>query len=163
MALTSKIREQPHRLNLSQYLGLVRASFTICIQNRLPVFIEPSIVNKFAEILRISCKKHFCLNWAYVFMPDHVHIVIEGREERSNLWKTIVLFKQRTGYWFLKNMPKIHWQKDFYDHIYRNENELINNILYIANNPVRKNLVMHWQDYTFTGSLDNDLSTIICG
>ncbi|SRR3989339_1299317 len=134
-----KIREKHHRLSLSHYLGLIRASFTICIRHRTPVFIEPNIVNQFTEILHISCKTYFCSNWVYVFMPDHVHLAIEGTRECSNLWKAMVLFKQKTGYWFSKNMSKIHWQKDFYDHVHRNENELINHILYITNNPVRKN------------------------
>lgn len=155
------IIEKKHRLALPNYCGLIRASFSIWIKNRIPVFTDNVIVSSFVEILRTAREKYICENWAYVFMPDHVHIVLEGTHDQSNLWKTIVLFKQKSGYWFTKNMPSIKWQKDFYDHIHRIESELINHILYLANNPVRKNLVEHWKQYPFTGSLDNDLTAII--
>jgi len=133
----------------------------IGVKDHFPVFVDSNVVDVFVDILRATTKKYSCVNWAYVFMPDHVHIVIEGVKERSNLWKTIVLFKQKTGYWFAKNLPKIQWQKDFYDRIHRSDDELLNHILYVVNNPVRKGIVKHWREYKFTGSLDNDLSVIV--
>lgn len=156
-----KAIEHRHRLNLSNYKGLVRASFTLCIKEKKKVFIQNNIVNCFVKILNETRKKYACTNWAYVFMPDHIHIVLEGECTSANLWKTITLFKQKTGYWFLKNMPWVKWQKDFYDQIHKTESELIYHILYVANNPVRKNLVAKWQDYPYLGSLDSDLHAII--
>jgi putative transposase len=156
-----KPTEKPHRLEISNYYGLKRCSFTMCIKNRTPVFSNHEIVNLFLDFLREATAKYRCINWIYVFMPDHVHILLEGCTDYTNLWKAINFFKQKTGYWFAKNMPQIKWQKSFYDHVHRTEKELINHILYIANNPVRKNLVKHWEQYPFTGSLDNALQDII--
>lgn len=144
-----------------QYRKNLRASFTICVNNRAKIFVDPKLVFNFIKILQYSCKKFFCDNWAYVFMPDHVHIVLEGTRIDSDCQKAIILFKQKTGYWFAKNMPTIQWQKSFYDHIHRSEHELINHILYVVNNPVRKFLVDKWNEYPFTGSLDNDLNVIV--
>jgi putative transposase len=159
--MPKKIIEHDHRLKLVDYTGQVRASFTLCIKNRIPVFVNANIVNPFIDMLAAARKQHHCANWAYVFMPDHVHIVLEGTSENASLWKTIVLFKQKSGYWFLKYLPNVSWQKDFYDHIHRTKDELLNHILYVANNPVRKNLVDHWRKYPFVGSLDNELEAII--
>lgn len=42
------------------------------------------------------------------------------------------------------------WQVESYDHYVRNEKERDNIIRYIANNPVKANLVNFWQDFSFT-------------
>ena len=157
------VTEKKHRLPLRNYCGTVRISFTICINDHFPVFVDSKIVDLFVSILSATTKKHSCVNWAYIFMPDHVHIVLEGTKECSNLWKAVVLFKQKTGYWFSKNLPRVQWQKDFYDRIHRHEDELLNHILYVINNPVRKGIVKHWREYRFKGSLDNDLDAIVWG
>ena len=94
-------------------------------------------------------------------MPDHLHLILEGISEKSDLWKAIVMFKQQTGFWFSKNMEDVKWQKDFYDHIPRKDEDLKKLILYILNNPVRKNIVTRWQDYPFLGSIDYDLEEIL--
>jgi len=151
-----------HRLNLKEYCGIIRASFTICVNHSSPVFINPDIPKLFVGTLKEAKQKYSCINWIYVFMPDHMHLILEGTHEYSDLWKTIVWFKQTTGYWLAKNMPGVQWQRSFYDHIHRSEKELIKHIIYIANNPVRKKLVKNWEDYPFTGSLDNELREIIC-
>ena len=157
------MNEKIHRLPLERYCGLIRASFTLCIQNNFPIFTNSKIVELFTDILKIAKKKYYCANWAYIFMPDHVHIILEGTNEHSNLWKTMVLFKQKTGYWLSKNMPHVKWQGNFYDRVHRTEDELLNHILYIVDNPVRKGIVTNWKEYPFKGSLDNDLNAIVWG
>lgn len=154
-------KEKKHRLPLDCYRGRVRASFTLCIENKTAFFTEEIIVNKFLEILGEAGNKYDCKNWVYTFMPDHLHLVLEGNSEIADLWKTVVLFKQKTGFWLSKNGNGIRWQKDFYDHIHRKEEELRKHIAYILNNPVRKGLVDNWKDYPFKGSLDFELEEII--
>ncbi|MBU1075817.1 MAG: transposase, partial [Spirochaetes bacterium] len=131
-------KEKHHRLPLDQYIGNIRAGFTLCIKNNEHIFNEMKLVNQFLQYLIESLSKYNCQNWIYVFMPDHVHLILEGKTDDSNLWKAMVLFKQKTGYWFSKNMNNITWQKDFYDHILRTEEDLKKHIFYLLNNPVRK-------------------------
>ena len=73
----------------------------------------------------------------------------------------ITLFKQKTGFWLSRNTGGIKWQKDFYDHIHRKNEDLKKHITYLLDNPVRKGLVDHWQNYPFKGSLDFNLQEII--
>lgn len=49
-------------------------------------------------------------------------------------------------------MPTIRWQKDFYDHIIRDERELHRQIKYVLENPVRKGMVSDGRRYPFKGS-----------
>ncbi len=155
------MREKKHRLNLDCYKGLVRVSFTLCIKERKIVFTNKDIVEIFVNILKELIEKYDCKNWIYVFMPDHLHLVLEGNSEKADLWKTIVLFKQKTGYWLSKNKSNLFWQKDFYDHILRKDEDLKKHIRYVLENPVRKGLVNDWKDYEFKGSLSYDLYEII--
>ena len=57
-------------------------------------------------------------------MPDHVHLIVSGNRKDSNVKKSIELFKQKTGYWLSQNLPKFKWQKDYYDHIIRNDEDI---------------------------------------
>ncbi len=46
------------------------------------------------------------------------------------------------------------WQKSFYDHVIRKEEDLNSIAGYIFNNPVRKELVENYEDYPFLGPKD---------
>lgn len=155
------IREKKHRLPLSCYQGQRRATFTFCTENRKLLFGQEQIVDKFVEILKEAGNKYNCKNWVYIFMPDHIHIVNEGISDDSDLWKMVNLFKQKTGYWLLQNKKEIKWQKDYFDHIHREEENLREHIRYILDNPVRKGLVSDWKDYPLKGSIDFNLAEII--
>jgi len=86
-------KERKHRLSLDYYKGRKRATFTFCIENRKAFFAEKTIVEKFLEILTETKVKYDCKNWVYIFMPDHLHLILEGNSEKADLWETVVLFK----------------------------------------------------------------------
>lgn len=48
--------------------------------------------------------------------------------------------------------PAIKWQKDFYDHILRKDEDVKKHVMYILNNPVRRGIVENWKDYPYKGS-----------
>ena len=135
------IREKRHRLQLECYQGRICVSFTLCVKDRSPLFLEPTIVNIFSELLVDSAKKFYCMIPAYCFMPDHLHIIVEGTQEEINLLRFINHYKQKTGFWMSKNQPGVSWQKNFFDHIIRKDENLQSMIRYILENPVRKGLV----------------------
>ncbi|MDH4223745.1 MAG: transposase [candidate division Zixibacteria bacterium] len=96
----------------------------------------------------------------YCFMPDHLHLLIEGKEENSNLRKFISMFKQRTNFHFKKKEGNPLWQKDYYEHVLRKNEDTIQVMKYILNNPVRKGMVAEYRDYPFLGSLVYDLKEV---
>lgn len=155
-----KIREIPHRLSPKSYIGRATVSFTACVKDRQHAFDKPNITNLFIGILDAERKKQNCLVLLYCFMPDHVHLILQGQTDCSDLYKTMVSFKRKTGFWFSKNMPCFRWQKNFYDRIIRSQQEFTTQLRYLADNPVRSSLVAQWQDYTFTGTLGCDYSSV---
>lgn len=150
-------REKHHRLPRECYLGRQRVSFTCCIENGYPAFSDPVTVAALLDCLRAAITKYQATNWAYVFMPEHLHCVLEGTADTSDLWLAIYSFKSRTGKWLARHRPQAKWQKDYYDHIHRTDQTLAQHISYIIGNPVRRGLVEDWLQYPYLGSLDYDI------
>jgi len=86
-------------------------------------------------------------------MPDHVHLLIEGLQERSSAVAFIDRGKQASGYWFKRRHAVRLWQKSSWDRVLRKEDDLWTVIRYILSNPVRAGLVDQPLAYLFSGSL----------
>jgi putative transposase len=70
------------------------------------------------------------------------------------LIKMLSYFKQLTGYEFKRENGKRLWQKSYYDHILRKQESVAKVVRYILENPVRKGLPTHPEEYPFSGSLE---------
>jgi REP element-mobilizing transposase RayT len=151
------VRRLRHRLALETYRGEVTASFTACVAGKQDLFVSSDIVGIFRQALWRASDRYQCEVLIYCFMPDHLHVALHGRTPSSDLWKAMTLFKQVTGHWLARHLPRVQWQKDFFDHILREEDELVRQLRYIADNPVRRGLVTEWHAYPFTGSEVLDL------
>jgi len=146
------IREKKHRLPLVAYRGFQVVSFTACIKLRTPFFTTPELFDNFKEMLLRGLREYECASDIYLFMPDRTHIICRGQSETADTWRAMKAFKQYSGFWLAANRPSHRWQKDFYDHILRNDAAIEKHIWYILNNPVRAGLVDYWKDYPFKGS-----------
>ncbi len=146
------VRERHHRLARDLYTGEAIVAFSACLAARDCLFSDIQVAEVFTADLRMAAARHSCVVVAYCFMPDHLHVVLQGTSHEADLWRAMVLFKQRTGYWLKRNRPDVRWQKDFHDRLLRREENLIDHIRYIANNPVRAGLVQDWRDYPLIGS-----------
>ena len=155
-------REKKHRLDRTKYKGFVRVSYTICAENKNKIFYNACICDGLLQILKETLDKNKVKNWIYVFMPDYIHLVVEGRSPESDLWKTIKEFKQKSRIWFnKKGFIGERLQEDYYDHIHREEDDLVEQMVYIAANPVRAGLVEKWDKYKYVGSLHEDLNVLL--
>ena len=151
------IREKHHRLSPEIYRGTRIVSFTACIKNRVPFFTTNDRFKNCEEMLLGTLRSFECGADVYLFMPDHVHLLLFGKTEKADALGAMKSFKQKSGFWLSRNHPSVHWQKDFYDHILRNDKAIEKHMLYILNNPLRKQLVEHWKDYPFKGSTVHNL------
>ncbi|MBI3194841.1 MAG: transposase [Ignavibacteriae bacterium] len=154
---TKIVREQHHRLDPECYRGMLVVHFTACILHRKSFFVNGAVFTKAEEILIKQLRRFHVDAEVYLFMPDHCHILLRGNEDTSDVLECMNMFKQHTGFWLYKEYSEIHWQKDFYDHILRSEEDVRTVTLYILNNPVRKELVGHWKEYPFKGSSVHNL------
>jgi REP element-mobilizing transposase RayT len=146
------IREKKHRLDEEVYSGGIFVSITACVKNRKKLFVNDRIFKVFESIILKELKTNNCSSYVYLFMADHSHIILSGDEVTSNCKKCFDKIKQKTGFWLSKNLKDVKWQKDYYDHILRSNENLYVQVKYILNNPVRAGLVNFWKKYPYKGS-----------
>ncbi len=87
-------------------------------------------------------------------MPDHFHALIGIGESEMTLGAICGAFKSLSNKAFWQFGEGKLWQRQFFDHIIRNEQNFLENVEYIKQNPVRKGLVDNCEDWEFTGSPD---------
>jgi putative transposase len=134
------------------YLGRYAYSVTCWTFARQPAFSAGAVVDTVAaQLLRSSREEQFAL-LAYCFMPDHVHLLLEGLSSTSDLPRLLARWKHKTGcaYRSLTNM--LLWQGGFHDHVLRQEEDRRAAIRYLIANPIRAGLVVDVRDYAFWGS-----------
>lgn len=123
----------------------------------MPVFTEENIVKESLKLIKnISLNYGFSI-WAYCFMPEHLHLLIEGKKEDSNLKKFVPMLKQKTSYMYKKTTGGKLWQENYYEHVLRNDEDVKSVARYILENPVRKKLANDFTNYPFSGSLVFDI------
>jgi len=85
-------------------------------------------------------------------MPDHVHALLEGLTDQSDFRRCAKMAKQRSGATYALTSETPLWQKGYYEHVLRDEEDSKEIAFYIIANPVRAGLVQSPDDYPFSGS-----------
>jgi REP-associated tyrosine transposase len=85
-------------------------------------------------------------------MPDHIHRVVVGMLDTSDLLAFIRRAKQFSGYYYSSRFRERLWQPDGYELVLR-DNEVTGAVIrYVVANPVRAGLVSRLEDYPHFGS-----------
>jgi len=90
--------------------------------------------------------------FAYVVMPNHVHILIEPLEELSTIMCWLKGRTARLANRILERKNQPFWQDESYDHWIRTAKEFNETIHYIENNPVRAKLVELPEDWRWSSA-----------
>jgi REP element-mobilizing transposase RayT len=96
-------------------------------------------------------------------MPDHVHLLVEGRVPASDCRKFIARAKQYSGFHYQRMFGERLWQRYGYERVLRAEEETLAVARYIFQNPIRAGLVTRVSDYPFVGSSDYTVAQILDG
>ncbi|MDO8615608.1 MAG: transposase [Dehalococcoidia bacterium] len=144
-------RRKPNRLPLAHYTHHAAYSVTIASAERQEVFADEALVQGCLAELRAASETEGFEVLAYCFMPDHVHLLLAA-EEGGFLPDFVKRFKQTTGFAYKRRTGGALWQKSYFDHVLRREEEVIVVARYIFGNPVRAGLVAEAKDYPFSGS-----------
>jgi putative transposase len=140
------------RLTRHEYLGQKFYFVTICTEHRRVIFQDANPASAAIGALRkISESMSFYVH-AFCLVPDHAHILVEGKTPAADLVKFVAQWKQNTGYLFRRELPPRFWQRRFYDHVLRRPEDSDAVAWYIWMNPVRKGIVARPETYPFSGS-----------
>jgi REP element-mobilizing transposase RayT len=154
---------------------------TACTENRKPILANHKVHHDFRKFCEIGLSRGVFVG-KYVLMPNHLHLFVTfGNEYQATLAErhrskrnrakgsaVAAVYDRRLFFlseWMksLKNslsktlrqmkVPAPHWQKDFFDHVMRSEESYSEKWLYMAENPSRKDLATHLEDWPFQGEI----------
>ncbi len=132
-------------------------SVTAAAQARRPIFADPDLARIAVDVLRSHSAKTGVSVHGYCVMPDHVHLVIEPSSS-CDVIAFVGQYKNlaQRALW-QHGLRGLFWQKSFWDHFLRGDEQLEQVLRYVLNNPVRRGLVEQWEHYPYSGSLVWDL------
>jgi putative transposase len=145
-------RPAPRRLPALSYVGTCRYSVRFCTAARARLFASEEAVGLvLSQFLRAARETGMEL-LAYCFMPDHVHLLVEGTGDSSDGRRFISLAKQYSGFYFARRFGRRLWQPYGYERVLRNDEATLVVARYILENPIRAGLVEVAEDYPYLGS-----------
>ena len=140
------------RLRDFDYRGRYRCFLTFCTHARRRYFTDRRAVDDVCpQILRAADEEDMAV-LAYVCMPDHVHLLVQGERDDSELRRFACTAKQLSGYAFARRTGQRLWQPSYYDHVLRDDESELPYIRYVLENPVRAGLVDACEAYPFLGA-----------
>jgi putative transposase len=146
------ITNHPARLKTLDYRGLHRYFLTFCTHERRQLFVMADCVAVvYLQFLRAAAGSQMAI-LAYCFMPDHVHLLVEGLSDDSDGRLFIARAKQLSAFHFQKQFGVPLWQRYGFEHTLRADEGALSVARYILENPVRAGIVRRVQDYPFLGS-----------
>jgi REP-associated tyrosine transposase len=140
------------RLNPALYVGIQRYLLTFCTDRRLAFFTTPAVVETVKQQILEAATQFRVAVIAFCFMPDHVHLLVEGESAASDILKFVHQAKQRSGYAFAQRWNRQLWQRSFHDYVLRDDDATISVARYVIENPLRARLAVCAADYPFLGS-----------
>jgi putative transposase len=145
------VKDRP-QLRTFDYSGPYRYFLTLCTAQRVSWFADASVVDKVLSQIRECATQYQFAILAYCFMPDHLHLLVEGLADDANLTRFVKHGKQISGYAHKQRSGKLLWQPSWFDRVLRKEEATTDVIRYILLNPVRAQLVESAVNYPFLGS-----------
>lgn len=117
---------------------------TACAYYRVRnTFCHPEIGRTLLDSIQLRNEKKIWYCELAVLMPDHIHLILNFSDEMP-MTNAIRNWKS----WLAKTQG-IHWQKNFFDHRLRNDNEVAQKAEYVCLNPVRAGLVTRAENWPY--------------
>lgn len=160
-------RKQCVRYNISGHAH----ELTFSCYKRQPFLNSNKACEFLAEAINISMSKYNFHVWAYVFMPEHTHLLIMPLNDDYSISNILSSIKQSSSRRFLNDLRKFRPEKltpfstGQKNHVYRfwqdgggydrnitKPSTLIKVVDYIHNNPVRKGFVKTPQQWRWSSA-----------
>jgi len=151
-------RRKKIRLSPEIYRAItLPCSITVATKEKRPVFSNQSLAHEFVALLHSSCEESNIPLYAYCVMPDHVHLLISASASKGIVDFVREIKSLSTKMAWRHGYSGGIWQRSFYDHFLRKDEDCRIVANYIVHNPVRAGIVEDWNNYPFCGSSVYDL------
>ena len=144
---------RPKRLRTFDYRGPFAYSLTFCTLERQKHFESEAVVEAVrTAILRTAVDERFAV-LAYCFMPDHLHLLVQGTAMTSTFPSFARLARQRASVASRCMRDGLLWQEGYFERTLRRDEDLTSVASYIAHNPVRAGLVECAEEWPHSGGV----------
>lgn len=128
---------------------------TICARYPTRPFLNDALAQEVIKAIHWSREHQRWVVYCYCLMPDHLHLVLSPGPAGMSLSECFRAFKR----WTTRKTWEhgVHgrlWQRSWYDHIARKDEDVLAMCRYVLANPVRKGLVENPEDWPFSGMPD---------
>ena len=136
--------------------------FTLATHNRNPFLCYPDNVELLRQAFRYTIQRHPIKINAFVLLPDHLHSIWtlpEGDHNFSMRWRLIKSYFSR----YCQNkcdgavsasrknkQERAFWQRRFWEHVIRDDEDFVKHVDYIHYNPVKHGLVDAPKDWEYS-------------
>jgi putative transposase len=136
--------------------------FTVVTFKRIPVFRNAPEIQFFNDCIKATMQNYPFRIDAIVILPDHVHTIWTMPEEDSDFSTRWRLIKKRFSRQYsclnpslisesvVKKQKQSIWQKRFWEHLIRDEEDFNRHCDYIHYNPVKHGLVKSPDTWEYT-------------
>ena len=117
---------------------------------------DPRVARLVVTALRYFDKKRYNLD-AWCVMPNHVHVVVRPIAPSDSALYLLGSIVHSWKSYTAKQANKIlrrsgeFWQREYYDHLIRDEEEFWHFIEYTLENPVKAGLCRRWEEWPWSG------------
>lgn len=144
-------RRNSLRLNGFDYAAKRYYFVTIVTEKRRKIFHDPKIAQATLGCLsRLRDDMEFKV-YSYCLMPDHFHAIFGLANSGKTLAEVCGAFKSLSTREYWRWYEGKLWQRQFFDHVIRNDTDLNETLQYIELNPARAGLL----GWPYLGHLDD--------
>ena len=145
-------RRKRIRLEAAEYAGPdAVCSVTITTLRREVAFSNAALAAECMDVLERRVSETGVTLHTFCFMPDHLHLLLSP-SHRTSIVEFVRDFKGETTHVSWRHGLKGSlWQRSFYDHFLRTNEDLERAVKYILENPVRAGLAQDAAAYRFSG------------
>ena len=129
---------------------------TACTDERRNILANSQAATILVEEWTTVKERHDWHIGRYVIMPNHVHFFCSPGNEAQDFSIFMKFWKEWTSKKMKKecNIEGPIWQREFFDHLLRNNESYVQKWEYVFNNPVRAGLVKEAQEWPWQGEIE---------
>ncbi|MGI6295003.1 MAG: REP-associated tyrosine transposase [Armatimonadota bacterium] len=127
---------------------------TMCARHKGAPFSDPALAKCVVDAIQWSRRANRWRVFCYCLMPDHLHLVLSPAGDNELLWVIAAFKRWTTRQAWARGIRGQLWQRSWYDHIARQEEDLLRICEYTMANPVRRGLVSDVENWPYSDLLD---------
>ena len=130
--------------------------FTVVTYRRQPIFNDASSISLLRQSFKVTKQRKPYTVLTLVVLPDHLHTIWKMPEDEHDFpsrWRTIkASFSIEYHKQHAETRDQPLWQRGYWEHLVRDENDLYHHLDYIHYNPVKHGYVnapREWKNSSF--------------